>query len=151
MMMFGLTADDPGTSCRVLRALVAELSSRGLRVSTLHEAPDDFEPDLPGKDSFEHRQAGASEVFLASDVLTALFHEERLGRAVSPADLVRRMEKVDLVLVEGFAASPHAKARIGRPQADRCDASIVAVVDPDSFDVKALADLALSRASEVQR
>jgi molybdopterin-guanine dinucleotide biosynthesis protein B len=132
MKMFGIAADEPGRARSVMRDLVAELARRGLRVSTIHEAPDDFEPDLPGKDSYEHRHAGASEVFLASDVLTALFHEEKQGGDVTPALLAARMARVDLVLVEGFAAFPHPKARIGRAQ----------------VDIKALADLVLAQASE---
>jgi molybdopterin-guanine dinucleotide biosynthesis protein B len=46
---------------RVIPALVA----RGLKAATLKHAHHDFDTDRPGKDSYEHRKAGASEVLVS--------------------------------------------------------------------------------------
>ena len=46
--------------------LIPELKARGLRVATLKHAHHSFDPDLPGKDSYRHRSAGASQVLVAS-------------------------------------------------------------------------------------
>jgi molybdopterin-guanine dinucleotide biosynthesis protein B len=82
------------------REVLTGLISSGLLVSTLREAPSSFEPDTPGKDSYRHRESGASEVLLASSRLLSLVHAGR------PAfeELLSRLEPVDMVLVEGFAS-----------------------------------------------
>jgi molybdopterin-guanine dinucleotide biosynthesis protein B len=85
------------------RELLVGLTAAGLSVSTLRQAPSGFEPDIPGKDTYRHREAGASEVLLASSRLLSLIHAG--GPAF--AQLLERLEPVDLVLVEGFDAEPN--------------------------------------------
>ncbi|MGH7118754.1 MAG: molybdopterin-guanine dinucleotide biosynthesis protein B [Acetobacteraceae bacterium] len=97
--------------CRLLPALV----NRGLRVSTLKHAHHSFDIDRPGKDSWAHRAAGASEVLVASRNRWALMHELRDG-AAEPGlqELLRRMGPSDLVLVEGFKHESHPKLEVFR-------------------------------------
>ncbi len=83
--------------------LIPELSRRGFGVSTIKHAHHGFDVDRPGKDSYEHRAAGAHEVVLvASANRLALMRELRLGAALS-----RRSPR------------PPAPARAGRPGPDR--------------------------------
>jgi molybdopterin-guanine dinucleotide biosynthesis protein B len=95
---------------RVLPLLVA----RGLRVATLKHAHHDFDIDLPGKDSYEHRRAGASEVIVSSARRWAHVHELRDAPEPSLADLLRRLSPCDLIVVEGFKRERHPKLEVYR-------------------------------------
>ncbi|TAN54814.1 MAG: molybdopterin-guanine dinucleotide biosynthesis protein B [Rhodospirillales bacterium] len=147
MRLFGLVGGEETQRSRIFLGLVAELTRRGVQVATLHEAPGGFDPDRPGKDSYEHRKAGASEVLLMAPELSALMHENS-GARPSPKQLAGQLAFADLVLIEGFEDSPHPKARIGAGGA-LCDASVVATLRPDGLDIAALADLALARAENL--
>ena len=52
--------------------LIPALNRRGLKVATLKHAHHKFDVDEPGKDSYEHRKAGASEVIVSSALLPRL-------------------------------------------------------------------------------
>ena len=49
-----------------------ELVRRGISVSTMKHAHHGFDVDQPGKDSYRHREAGATEVLVASERRWAL-------------------------------------------------------------------------------
>ena len=86
------------------------LTRAGFSVSTLKHAHHDFDIDTPGKDSYAHRQAGATEVLVASDRRFALMHELR-GAPEPPLDaLLGKLAPVDLVLIEGFKRDKQPKA-----------------------------------------
>src|SRR5262245_30587731 len=89
--------------------LLPELVSRGVRVSTIKHAHHDFDIDKPGKDSWIHRQAGATEVLVVSDARFALMHELRGAPEPTLPDLLKKLSDVDLVIVEGFKRDPHPK------------------------------------------
>ncbi len=91
--------------------LVPELNRRGFGVSTIKHAHHDFDVDRPGKDSYEHRAAGAQEVLVVSAKRLALMRELRGAPEPSLADLLRLIAPVDLVLVEGFKRDPFAQDR----------------------------------------
>ena len=138
-----------------------ELKRRGISVSTMKLSHHDIEIDKPGKDSHEHRLAGATEVMLAAKSRWTLFHEyasEEGGpdtRALSA-----RMAPVDLILVEGRHSCPLGKLEVHRPDSSRelfCkrDAEIVAVASDrpiagldlpvlDLNDIPAIADFVLT-------
>ena len=85
----------------LIERLIRTMRERGRSVSTIkHTHHHDFELDTPGKDSYRHRLAGASEVIVASDKGWA-----RLAASAEPASLqilLGQLRPVDLVLVEGF-------------------------------------------------
>jgi molybdopterin-guanine dinucleotide biosynthesis adapter protein len=113
--IFGLAAWSGSGKTTLMVKLVPELVGRGLRVSTVKHAHHEFDLDQPGKDSWRHRQAGATEVMVASAARWALLHELR-GEAEPGLDaLVAHMSPVDLLLVEGFKRDPHPKLEIVRP------------------------------------
>jgi molybdopterin-guanine dinucleotide biosynthesis adapter protein len=99
--------------------LIPALRARGLSVSTVKHAHHDFDIDKPGKDSYEHRAAGATEVLVASDQRFALMHELRGAPEPSLADLLGKLAPVDLVLVEGFKRDAHAKIEVHRATNDK--------------------------------
>jgi molybdopterin-guanine dinucleotide biosynthesis adapter protein len=113
--IFGLAGWSGSGKTTLMTALIPELRDRGLSVSTVKHAHHAFDIDRPGKDSWRHREAGASEVMIASDRRWALMHELR-GAAEPPLErLLERMSPADLVLVEGFKRHPHPKLEIHRP------------------------------------
>jgi len=85
----------------LIERLIPAAQARGLSVSTIkHTHHHDIELDQPGKDSYRHRQAGASEVIIASDSGWA-----RIAGSAKPAslqELLTELRPVDLVLIEGF-------------------------------------------------
>ena len=119
MRVIGLAGwSGAGKTTLVLR-LIPELERRGYSVSTLKHAHHDFDIDKPGKDSFEHRAAGAREVLVASANRLALMRELRGAPEPSLADLLRMLAPVDIVLIEGFKREAHAKIEVHRAVAGK--------------------------------
>ena len=120
----------------LLAHLIPALKKRGLRLSTIKHAHHAFDLDQPGKDSWKHRQAGATEVLISSQKRWALLHE--LGNTQEPQlrDLLPKMAPVDLILVEGFKRDNHPKIEIFRstvskPLLHPKDPAIIAVATED--------------------
>jgi molybdopterin-guanine dinucleotide biosynthesis protein B len=133
MRIFGIAGWSGSGKTTLLRKLIPELTRRGLSVSTIKHAHHDFDIDKPGKDSYEHRAAGAREVMVTSARRWALMHE--LGDQPEPSldDVAAHMSAVDLLLVEGFKHEKHAKLEVHRaanakPLLQPDDPHIVAVV-----------------------
>ena len=141
MRIFGLAGWSGSGKTTLLAALIPELVARGLSVSTIKHAHHEFDIDQPGKDSWRHRQAGASEVMVASARRWALMHELRGLPEPSLDELVARMSPVDLLLVEGFKRQPHPKLEVHRPSLGK------PLIYPDDPHVVAIAsDVALPQA-----
>ncbi|MDA0785664.1 MAG: molybdopterin-guanine dinucleotide biosynthesis protein B [Proteobacteria bacterium] len=124
---------DSGKTTLVVQ-LVAELTARGYRVSTVKHAHHVFDVDTPGKDSWKHRESGATEVMVGSSTRWALMHELRGDDEPSTRELVAKMSPVDLVLVEGFKNDDHEKIEVYRqgledPPIALRDPTIVALAD----------------------
>jgi molybdopterin-guanine dinucleotide biosynthesis protein B len=131
-------------------------------VSTLKHAHHAFDVDTPGKDSHNHRLAGASEVLVSSARRWALMHELRGDAEPTLRELLAHLSPVDLVIVEGFKREAHPKlevhrAVVGKPYLHPDDPHIVAIAsDPKPTnvllpsvhlnDVEAIADLVASLA-----
>jgi molybdopterin-guanine dinucleotide biosynthesis adapter protein len=133
MRLIGFAGWSGAGKTTLLRRVIPILVAQGLRVSTLKHAHHAFDIDQPGKDSWEHRQAGATEVLIASSSRWALMHELRGAPEPSLDDLLARLSPVDLVLVEGFKRGSHRKIEVhraanGKPLLHPEDPSIVAIV-----------------------
>ena len=115
MRIFGLAGWSGSGKTTLMTELIPEFVARGITVSTIKHAHHAFDVDQPGKDSWRHRQAGASEVMIVSERRWALMHELRGAPEPSLDELVPRMTPVDLLLVEGFKHHPHPKIEIHRP------------------------------------
>jgi molybdopterin-guanine dinucleotide biosynthesis adapter protein len=132
MKIFGLAGWSGSGKTTLMAKLLPELIRCGLRVSTLKHAHHAFDIDQPGKDSWQHRMAGATEVMVASANRWALMHELRGAPEPDFQALIGQMTPVDLVLVEGFKRHDHAKLEVfrranGKPLLHPEDPHIVAV------------------------
>ena len=114
MRIFGIAGWSGSGKTTLLRALIPVLVERGVSVSTMKHAHHDFDLDTPGKDSYEHRRAGATEVMIASANRWALMHELRGAAEPSFEEQVKHMSPCDLLLVEGFKFAPIPKLEVWR-------------------------------------
>ena len=80
----------------------------------IKHAHHEFDVDVPGKDSWVHRQSGAAEVLVSSTRRWALMHELRGADEPKLPELLAKMSRVDLVLIEGFKREPHRKIEVHR-------------------------------------
>jgi molybdopterin-guanine dinucleotide biosynthesis protein MobB len=98
----------------LLEKLLRELRGRGRRVGTVkHHVHGRVEVDVPGKDSWRHRQAGASAVSLSSHGQLVLIRDVPAELPV-PVIAHRLLFDVDLVLTEGFLAAATPKVEVSR-------------------------------------
>jgi molybdopterin-guanine dinucleotide biosynthesis protein B len=114
MKVIGLAGWSGAGKTTLLSRLIPHLREEGLRVSVIKHAHHGFDVDVPGKDSWLHRQAGATEVLVSSAKRWALMHELREASEPRLPELLKRMSQVDLVLVEGFKAQSHPKIEVHR-------------------------------------
>lgn len=133
MRILGLAGWSGAGKTTLMAKLIPELIARGISVSTLKHAHHGFDVDTPGKDSYVHREAGATEVMIGSGRRWALMHELRGAPEPSVADLLGHMSPVDLLLIEGFKNEPHDKMEIyradnGKPLLSAGDPTYVAIL-----------------------
>ena len=165
MRIIGLAGWSGSGKTTLIKKVIPRLIARGLKVSTLKHAHHGFDLDQPGKDSFFHRAAGATEVVVSSAKRFAILHELRDEAEWDLPALVARMSPVDLVLVEGYKRDPFPKLEIhraasGKPLIHPDDPHVVAiaadiplpdakvpVVDLD--DIEAIADILIRHAVPV--
>src|ERR1700751_5978133 len=102
MRIIGLAGWSGSGKTTLIAKVIPRLVARGLAVSTVKHAHHGFDVDTPGKDSYTHRLAGATEVVVASSRRWALMHELRDSDEPGIYALLQKMSPVDLVLIEGF-------------------------------------------------
>lgn len=137
MKLFGIVGWKNSGKTGLVERLVTLIASKGFTVSTIKHAHHSFDVDQPGKDSYRHRCAGATEVLLASASRWALMHELRSEAEPPLETLLARLSPVDLVLVEGYKREAHPKieahrAATGKPLIALEDPTILAVASDGS-------------------
>lgn len=115
MKVLGFAAFSGMGKTTLLEQVIRALRARGQTVSTIKHAHHDVDIDIPGKDSWRHRQAGASEVLLVCDQRLALVRELDAAQALDVhAMLAELRSDVDWVLIEGFKHGNLPKLEIWR-------------------------------------
>jgi molybdopterin-guanine dinucleotide biosynthesis adapter protein len=162
MRIIGLAGWSGAGKTTLLVKVIPRLVARGLSVSTIKHAHHAFDIDQPGKDSYEHRMAGATEVLVGSAARWALVHELRGVPEAPLATLLTKLSRVDLVIVEGFKRERHVKlevhrAAVGKPLLAPDDPAIVAIASDVSLsagvpvvsldDIDAIADILVLQAA----
>lgn len=100
-----------------LEKLIAELKGRGYRVGVIKHDIHGFEMDRPGKDTWRHAQAGADVVCISSFEKFALI--KKMQRDMPLAEIVSRIDDVDIILVEGYKNHSAHRVEIYRQAAGR--------------------------------
>lgn len=166
MRIIGLAGWSGAGKTMLLARVIPVLVARGLTVSTVKHAHHDFDIDTPGKDSHVHRMAGATEVLVGSARRWALMHELREAPVPSIRALLGKLSPVDLVLIEGFKAAPHARIEVyrravGKPPLHPDDPGIAGIASDTPFpdagrpvvhidDIDGITDLLLAHAEPLE-
>ena len=142
----------------LIERLIPELTQAGYRVATIKHAGHGFDLDTEGKDSWRHKQAGASQVVVLSKGSLAMFVDvpEEL-----PVEEVRDRfvaNGIDLIIAEGWKSQGLPKVVVVREELQEVNVSLegllaVASIKPietevpwfDRDDVQGLAKVIISR------
>ena len=132
MRIIGLAGWSGAGKTTLITRVIPVLTGRGLKVATVKHAHHGFDLDQSGKDSWQHREAGASEVAVVSSRRWAVIHELRDEPEPPLAEILAKLSPVDLVIVEGFKRHAHPKleiyrASVGKPLLHPDDDCIVAI------------------------
>ena len=132
MKTFGFAGWSGSGKTTLIEKLIPRFVQRGLKVSLIKHAHHTFDVDTPGKDSYRHRHAGASEVLVTSSRRWVLMHELCGEREPTFEDQVSHISPCDLLIVEGFKFARIPKLEVwraatGEPLLHPKDPDIVAV------------------------
>jgi molybdopterin-guanine dinucleotide biosynthesis protein B len=139
MKVIGLAGWSGAGKTTLLSRVIPYFIKEGLRVSVIKHAHHEFDVDVPGKDSWVHRQSGAAEVLVSSARRWALMHELRGAAEPRLPELLTKMSRVDLVVVEGFRRAPHRKIEVhraanGKPVLFPDDSGIVGIATDTAIE-----------------
>ena len=141
MKIFGFAGWSGSGKTTLIEKLIPRFVGAGLRVSLIKHAHHTFDVDQPGKDSYRHRHAGASEVLVTSSRRWVLMHELRGAHEPPFEEQVKRLSPCDLLLVEGFKHAPIPKLEVWRAEPGEAmlhpnDPHIVAVATDAEVDAR---------------
>jgi molybdopterin-guanine dinucleotide biosynthesis protein B len=114
MKTFGFAGWSGSGKTTLIEKLIPLFRGRGLSVSLIKHAHHTFDVDHPGKDSYRHRQAGATEVLVTSSRRWVLMHELRGAHEPSFEEQVKHLAPCDLLIVEGFKHAAIPKLEVWR-------------------------------------
>ncbi len=132
MKIFGFAGWSGSGKTTLIEKLIPDFTARGLKVSLIKRAHHAFDVDVPGKDSWRHRQAGCQEVLVSSENRWALMHELRGEPEPSLEECMDHISPCDLLLVEGNKHYPLPKLEVWRESVGKTllhpqDAHILAI------------------------
>ena len=141
MKIFGFAGWSGSGKTTLIEKLIPLFVARGIKVSLIKHAHHSFDVDQPGKDSYRHRHAGASEVLVTSSKRWVLMHELRGAPEPGFAELIERVSPCDLLLVEGFKRERLPKFEVYRASVGESllypqDQSIVAIASDAKVDTR---------------
>jgi len=132
--VLGFAAYSGAGKTTLLKKLLPLLTERGLRIGMIKHAHHSFDIDTPGKDSYELRKAGATQMLVASAQREALMIDKPAPAEPHLDTLIGqlRQDELDLILVEGFKQVAFPKIELHRPSVGKPalypgDDSVIAV------------------------
>ena len=134
--IFGVTGWKNAGKTTLVERLVAEFVRRGLTVNTVKHGHHDLDVDHPGRDSYRHRAAGATEVAVVGGHRYAIMREQE---EPTLAEVLARLAPADLILIEGYKREPHRKIEVhraanGKPLLFPDDPGIVGIATDTAID-----------------
>jgi len=113
-MVFGLAGYSGSGKTTLAEKLIQVLTERGYTLASIKHAHHAFDPDTPGKDSWRHRKAGASQMLISSALRRVHFTETPDRKEADLDTLLGELQPADMVLVEGFKDIDFPKIEIWR-------------------------------------
>lgn len=144
-LVIGLAGWSGSGKTTLAERIIAGLTERGVNVATIKHAHHQFDADVPGKDSYRHRTAGARQVLVSSAKRSVLFTEQGDAGDRPLDELLNALVPADIVIVEGFKREPIPKIEIyrtavGKPPLSPDDEWIIATAtDARKSDIVAAA------------
>ena len=122
----------------LIEKLTPEIIKRGLRVGTIKHDVHGFDMDKPGKDSWRHKQAGASTTIISSPSKIGMVMDVDYDH--KPDELLPLFPNVDIILTEGYKFVNNPKLEIFRPEITReplCkdDEYLLALISDSNIDL----------------
>jgi molybdopterin-guanine dinucleotide biosynthesis protein B len=138
MKSIGIAGYSGSGKTTLIEKVIPCLVMEGFRVSLIKHAHHEFDLDQPGKDSYRHRTAGATEVLVSSSQRWALMHELRDATEPTLEEQLKHFAPCDVVLVEGWKHHGMPKIEVHRKLSEKPllfpeDASVVAVASDESL------------------
>lgn len=146
--LVGFTAYSGTGKTTLLIKLISILSGNGIRVGIIKHAHHTFDIDQPGKDSYELRKAGASEMLIGSVNRWALMADAETDQVFTLEDHILRLDQdnLDLILIEGFKLENIPKIELTRPSLGKDlffpdDENVIAVATDEPLPVETVLPL----------
>jgi molybdopterin-guanine dinucleotide biosynthesis protein B len=122
----------------LLEKLIAELKQRGFCVGTIKHDIHGFEMDRPGKDSWRHKQAGASTTIISSPNKIGMVMD--VDHDHKPEELIPLLSNIDIILTEGYKNRDHPKLEVFRSDVHKdpiCkgDKNLLALICDEKIDL----------------
>ena len=139
--LLGFAAYSGTGKTTLLEQLIPALKQNNIHVALIkHTHHEKFDIDHPGKDSYRLRKAGADQILVASAKRWALMveHPDKLLQQKPEPNLSELLihldlDKIDLILVEGFKHEAISKIELHRPQLQK------PILQPDDPNIIAIA------------
>ena len=133
MKIFGIVGWKNSGKTTLVEKIIKDLVNRGYTASSIKHAHHEFEIDKEGKDSYRHRQAGATQVIVSSENLWAMISSQAYAEDTVLEKLLGKLDPVDFIIVEGYKSEKHPKIecyRLGCPKKPliESDSSIIGIV-----------------------
>ena len=157
--MLGFVAYSGTGKTTLLKKLIPILKAKNIRIGMIKHAHHEFDIDVPGKDSYELRKAGAEQMLVSSSQRWALMVETPGQDEAQLDELLEKLDtsKLDLILIEGFKHVDYPKIECHRPKLGHdliClnDPSIIALATDQSLalDIN-ITQLDLNNPEEIAR
>jgi len=121
-----------------MEKLLPELARLALSVGTIKHDVHGFDIDVPGKDSWRHKRAGARRTVISSPAKLALVQDTDHDWSLD--ELLGFFRGMDLVLVEGYKRAERPKIEVYRPEVHAepfcsSDENLIALVSDAPLDL----------------
>jgi len=113
-LVIGLAGFSGSGKTTLAEKLITIITRNGFHIATIKHAHHAFDADIPGKDSWRHRKAGASQVLVSSALRRVKFTETPDAGEADLNMLLGELLPSDIVLVEGYKNEPIPKIEIWR-------------------------------------
>jgi len=139
----------------LLKQIINELSQT-INIGLIKQSHHDIDIDMPGKDSYELRKAGAAQTLLTSPYRSVLIKEHKEQQEPELGNIIKQLDidKLDLVLVEGFKQTSFTKIEVYRKELDKPllypdDKNIIAIATNDTETSHSIPKLDLNNPDQI--